>query len=294
MAVRGRRPNFLYIGTSKAGSTWLFNALALHPHAYLASFKGLYYFDHHFDNGRDWYLGQFAGADGYAAVGEISHSYLSSPEAPSRIAGLNPRIRMLACLREPVDRAFSDYLDLLKNRQFEGSFEEALDRFPRLCDRGRYATHLERYLRYFPREQLHVSLFDDLKADAQAYADDVFEFLGIYPLQLPPSHLRSRMPAGQARNVTMARAAKSASHLAKRAGLNSLRSRVKRSVVVRSALYRPYAEERPTMATQTRSELRRGFADEVVALDQMLHMGVCERWGYRGSVDPEGARPAEA
>lgn len=299
MAVRGRVPNFLYIGTSKAGSTWLFNALAVHPQAYLASFKGLYYFDHHVDNGLDWYLAQFAGADApdagpFRAVGEISHSYLSSPEAPARIAELNPRMRMLACLREPVDRAFSDYLDLLKNGQFDGLFEEALDRFPRLLDRGRYATHLARYLDHFPAEQLHVSLFDDLRTDAQAYADGVFAFLDLDPLSLPPSELRSRMPAGRPRNATVAKAARSVSHLAKRVGLNGLRSQVKRSVAVRAALYRPYADERPTMDARTRAELRRSFADEVAEVDAMLGLGVRERWGYRSTVEPEVARPAES
>src|SRR4051812_44651015 len=165
-------PNFAYIGTNKAGSTWLFNALARHPEVYLASDKGLYYFDHHFDKGRQWYLDHFRGADDEVAVGEISHSYLSSAEAPGRIAELNPCMRLLVCLREPVDRAFSDYLDLVKNGQFDGPFSAALEQFPRLLDRGRYATHLQRYLDLFPREQVHVSLFDDLRTDPQAYADE--------------------------------------------------------------------------------------------------------------------------
>ncbi|HEX6248374.1 MAG TPA: sulfotransferase domain-containing protein [Nocardioidaceae bacterium] len=290
MAARNGGPDFLYVGTSKAGSTWLFNALSIHPEAFLPSFKGLYYFDHHFDNGLDWYLAQFAGARHQKAVGEISHSYLSSPPAAARIAELNPRMRLLVCLREPVDRAFSDYLDLRKNGQYDGSFEEALDRFPRLLDRGRYAEHLERYLALFPREQIHVSLFDDLKTDAQAYADDVFAFLGIEQLQLPPASLKSRMPAGRPRNVTVARAAKSVSRWAKDAGLNSLRSRVKRSVLIRQALYRPFADERPTMDPSTRVELRRSFATEVDRLDDILGTSVSTRWGYR-SVDPEKASP---
>lgn len=296
MVVRGGPPNFLYIGTSKAGSTWLFNALAVHPQAYLASFKGLYYFDHHLDNGLDWYLSQFAGAEGggYRAVGEISHSYLSSPEAPARISELNPAMRLLVCLREPVDRAFSDYLDLLKNGQFDGTFEDAVDRFPRLLDRGRYATHLARYLGHFPAAQLHVSLFDDLRADPQRYADGVFTFLGLDPLHLAPSELRSRMPAGRPRSATAARAARSASRLAKRVGLNGLRSQVKRSVAVRSALYRPYADERPTMDAGTRDELRRWFGGEVTEVDAMLGLGVRERWGYGSTVEPEVARPVDS
>ncbi|MEP6665256.1 MAG: sulfotransferase domain-containing protein [Nocardioidaceae bacterium] len=289
MAADLHAPNFLYIGTSKAGSTWLFNALAIHPDVYLASNKGLYYFDQHFDNGRDWYLAQFAGAGDKPAVGEISHSYLSSPEAAARIKELNAQMRLLVCLREPVDRAFSDYLDLVKNGQFEGSFETALERFPRLVERGRYATHLQRYVDQFPYHQLHVGLFDDLRADAQAYADDVFNFLNLGQFDLPPVALRSRMPAGTARNATAATAAKVASRLVKRAGLKRLRSRVKRSVLVRRAFYRPYADDRPTIEPDVAADLRRVFSAEVEALDEFLPAPVSQRWGYYPS-SPEAAQ----
>lgn len=279
-------PTFAYIGTSKAGSTWLFNALAGHPDVFLASNKGLYYFDQHFDEGPQWYLDHFRAAGDKVAAGEISHSYLSSPEAAARIAEFSPEMRLLVCLREPVDRAFSDYLDLVKNAQYDGPFSAALERFPRLLDRGRYATHLQRYLDLFPRPQLHVSLFDDLRADAQAYADEVFGFLGARRLELPPADLKSRMPAGRPRSAAVAGAAKSVSRLAKRTGLRRLRSRVKRSVLVRQALYRPYKDDRPTIDPALAAELRSGFADEVLRLDSMLGRAVSDLWGYSSTPQP--------
>lgn len=284
-----RAPDFLYVGTSKAGSTWLFNALAVHPDVYLASSKGLYYFDQHFDRGQDWYLSQFTGAPAGAPAGEISHSYLSSPEAPERIAALNPRMKLLVCLREPVDRAFSDYLDLIKNQRYDGPFESALERFPGLIGRGRYATHLTRYLEHFPREQILVQLFDELKADAQGYADDVYDFLGVRRWQLPPTELKSRMPAGTPRNAVLARTAKAASRGAKRVGLTGLRSRVKRSVRIRQALYRPFKDDRPTIDPSTAADLRREFAVEVEQLDGLLGIPVTERWGYHNAA--HGSQP---
>jgi hypothetical protein len=186
------------------------------------------------------------------------------------------------CLREPVDRAFSDYLDLVKNGQFAGPFTAALEKFPRLLDRGRYATHLQRYLDLFPRQQLHVSLFDDLRTDPQAYADGVFDFLGVRRLELPPADLKSRMPAGTPRNPAVATAAKSMSKLAKQAGLRRWRSRVKRSVMVRQALYRPYRDDRPTIDPAVAAELRLGFADEVLRLDSLLGRPVAAMWRYAG------------
>lgn len=272
-------PDFLYIGTSKAGSTWLFNALAIHPDVWLASNKGLYYFDAHYDRGPDWYRAQFEGADGQA-VGEFSHSYLSSPEAPERIATYSPTMRLLVCLREPVDRAFSDYLDLAKNNGFTGSFTEAVERYPRLLDRGRYATHLSHYLEHFPATQIHVGFFDDLKTGAQEYADEVYDFLGIDRIMLSAGDLRERMPAGRPRNTAMVRLAKRASKVAASVGMRRWRSKIKRSTVVRSALYKQYRDDKPRLDPAVAAELRRGFADEVARLDELLGQPVSERWGY--------------
>ncbi len=272
-------PDFLYIGTSKAGSTWLFNALAIHPDVWLASNKGLYYFDAHYDRGLDWYRAQFEGADG-RAVGEFSHSYLSSPEAPPRIATYSPTMRLLVCLREPVDRAFSDYLDLAKNNGFTGSFTEAVEQYPRLLDRGRYATHLSHYLEHFPATQIHVGLFDDLKTGAQEYADEVYDFLGIDRIMLSAGDLRERMPAGRPRNSAMVGMAKRASKMAASVGMRRWRSKIKRSTVVRSALYKQYRDDKPRLDPAVAAELRRGFADEVARLDALLGQPVSERWGY--------------
>lgn len=282
MPAEQSTPNFAYIGTSKAGSTWLFNALAGHPDVHLAPSKGLYYFDQHFGEGPRWYLDQFRGSGARPAVGEISHSYLSSPQAAARIAEFNPGMRLLACLREPVDRAFSDYLDLLKNGQFDGDFSTALEQFPRLLDRGRYATHLQRYLDVFPSEQIHVSLFDDLRADPGAYAREVFDFLGIRRIDLPAAALKSRMPAGTPRSPALASGAKSVARLAKRVGLARLRSRAKRSIRIRQVLYRPYRDDRPTIDADVAADLRGGFVEEVRRLDSMLGRPVAQTWGYPG------------
>jgi hypothetical protein len=275
-------PDFLYIGTSKAGSTWLFNALSVHEDVWLASNKGLYFFDAHFDRGVDWYRQQFEDADG-RAVGEFSHSYLSSPEAPARIAAYSPSMRLLVCLREPVDRAFSDYLDLVKNNGFAGSFSQAVEQYPRLLDRGRYATHLSRYLEHFPAAQLHVGLFDDLKTSPQGYADEVYDFLGVDRVALSAGHLRARMPAGRPRNATMVGLTKRASKVAASVGLRRWRSRIKRSTMVRSALYKEYRDVKPRPDPDLGLELRRGFAEEVARLDDLLGRPVSEVWGYRSA-----------
>jgi hypothetical protein len=277
-----RIPNFLYIGASKAGSTWIFGVLARHPDVYLAPGKGLYYFDGHFQYGRDWYLSRFAEADGQAVVGEISHSYLYSAEACGRIAELNPHIRLMVCAREPVERAFSAYLDGIKNGQFDMPFEEALKEIPSLIDRGRYATHLQPYLERFGREQIHIALFDDLKADPQRFATQMFEFLGVAPLALTPREMQKMMPAARPRSKPLAALAKKGSAFSKKIGLRQLRGRIKRSRWIRNLLYSPYRDEdKPRVSEGTRQRLREIFRPEVETLGEILGQDLLGRWSYQ-------------
>lgn len=101
------------------------------------------------------------------------------------------------------------------------------------------------------------------------------------------------MPAGRPRNPAVAQAAKSASQLAKRVGLRRMRSRVKRSVLLRQALYRPYRDDRPTIDPELAVQLRASFTEEVLALDSLLGTPVAQRWGYApGQV--ESPRPVDA
>ena len=274
-------PNFLYIGTSKAGSTWIYGILSQHPQAFMATGKGLYFFDGHYDRGIPWYQSCFAEAAGQPVVGEISHSYLFSVDACTRISQLDPEMKLMVCFREPAERAFSAYLDGVKNGQIDCTFEEALEKAPSLIDRGRYATHLRPYLETFGSERIHVGVFDELASDPERFASRIFEFLGIQPVSLPTSQSKKMMPAARPRSYALAQWAKKASVAAKTVGLRKLRSRVKRSRLIRNMLYRSYsAKDKPVMSQSTRSDLRERFAGEVYALDRMLGSSFARTWGY--------------
>jgi hypothetical protein len=277
-----RLPNFLYIGTSKAGSTWLYNVLDNHPDIYMAPGKAIYFFCNHYERGLDWYSKHFEGATQEKVVGEVSHSYLYSPEACQRIANIDSDVRLMACLRDPVDRAFSDYLDGLKNGQFQGSFEEELERVPSLIDRGRYAKHLACYVEQFGLQRLHIGVFDELGASPDEFARKLFSFLNVEERELPKAQQKKIMPAGKPRSKLLAQMAKKASHAARSLGLRKLRGKVKTSRLARDILYRQYTpEEKPQMARETKLGLRQMFKDEIVKLDSLLNTDFQELWGYK-------------
>ena len=201
-------PNFLILGAQKAGTTALYAYLRWHPQVTGPSFKEVSFFDRHYARGELWYRAHFP-ARRRSAVGEASPSYLFHPLAPERVARLLPDARLIALLRNPVDRAFSHYQHEVALGREPLSFDEAIagedarmrGELERMLDdesyfshawwnytylaRGRYGEQLERWFASFPREQLLVLLTDELGRDPGGTYGRVLEFLGVEVRELP-------------------------------------------------------------------------------------------------------------
>jgi hypothetical protein len=197
-------PNFLILGAQKAGTTALYAYLHWHPQVTGPSFKEVSFFDRHYARGERWYRAHFP-ARRREAIGEASPSYLLHPLAPERVAGLLPDARLIALLRNPVDRAFSHYQHEVALGREPLSFEDALaaederlrgevERMLRdptyfshawwnytYAARGRYAEQLERWYAAFPRERLLVLLTEELAQDPGPTYRRVLDFLGLEP-----------------------------------------------------------------------------------------------------------------
>lgn len=197
----GTLPNFLIIGAQRSGTTSLARYLAAHPDIYVARQKEVHYFDRHLDNGEDWYRSQFRTSDGVAAVGEATPEYMYLPDVPTRMASLLPDAKLIAILRNPVDRAYSDYQFVTGRGHETLSFEEAVDAEPeRLAarddsngnrfaylDRGHYVTQLRRVCVNYERDRLLVLLFEDFRRDPASSYRQVCSFLGVDNTYLPPT-----------------------------------------------------------------------------------------------------------
>lgn len=217
-------PNFIVIGAAKAGTTALYWYLAEHPEIFMSRIKETNYFAYGRDGeGRLLYGDQevhrfpvtslsayeqlFAEATGAAAIGEASPIYLESPQAAGRIRDLLPEVRLICSLRHPVDRAYSDYQ---MDRRWRGHrLHSVRDLTPasawarpgsRWMQIGRYHDQLKRYYDLFPREQIYVFLFDDLKRDPLKTVQGIYRFLGVEPEFVPDldaPHNRGGVPANQ-------------------------------------------------------------------------------------------------
>lgn len=180
-----RLPDFLGIGAMKAGTTTLHALLATHPDVALPRHrKEVMFFDRHHGRGVDWYAEHFAHA-GPRRTGEITPGYLHHPEAAARIADLLPDARLFAILRDPVERAHSQFRFFVKEHAYAGSFEDFLAEHPNALSRGRYAEQLDRFRDRFPDAQLHVLLLEDLRDQPEPTVGAWLAFLGLDPDRLP-------------------------------------------------------------------------------------------------------------
>jgi hypothetical protein len=275
-------PNFLHIGPSKSGSTWLHEVLIGHPEVYLTQAKDLYFFNRYYDRGPGWYREQFRSAQReHKIIGEVCPDYLSCAEAPERIhACLGPDVRLMVTLREPISRAFSSYLYLAKHGEAAATFRDTTKTSPELLEEGRYATHLRSYLRYHGRESLYIGLFDDLQADPQAFLDGVTDWLGIARLPLSPEQLEAQLPASKARWLPLAMAAKHGANWVRRHDGAALVGSLKRSALVQRMLYRPLGADKPEMAPEDVAFMHEQLDPEIAALDREFGLDVQWRWGW--------------
>lgn len=282
--MNDRLPNFLYIGPDKAGSSWLHEVLIRHPEVYLSPAKDLYFFDRYYDRGPAWYARQFAAAqDHHQVVGEICQDYLFHPLAAERIHRLlGDEVKLMVTLRDPVDRAFSSYLYMLKHGIDPGSFEQALSSRPELIEHGSYATGLRRFLDEFDQGSIHVAVFDDLAADPQGFIDDVVTWLGVDRLALDDSLLAARLPASKARSTALARLTRGAAAWAREHDLARLVGAVKRSPVTHKVLYQPLGD-RPELSEHDRERVQGLLEQEMVDVEKLFELDLRNRWGWRST-----------
>jgi hypothetical protein len=198
----GALPDFIIIGASKCGTTFLYHLLIQHPHVEPAAAKELHFFDALFEEGTGWYRQCFPAPrweDGRRTITGEATPMLAHPYAPERAAQVVPQARLILLLRNPVDRAYSLYNHWVRNGVETMSFEEVIEaemtwlpgatRHGHLDDvedvpfgylsRSIYVDHLLRWSRFFGDEQLLVLKSEDFFERPQETLELVLEFLDL-------------------------------------------------------------------------------------------------------------------
>lgn len=180
------KPTFMIVGSQKAGTTWLHECLQEHPEIFMPQIKEMHYFSRPEDNrfsrrhlGLEWYLSQFPNDPQYRAIGEATPDYMFYPYVAKDLRELNPQLKLIFLLREPVDRAYSAYWMWRRHKTDLISFEDVVQQHPEFLDRGRYFPQIERFLQQFPREQIFVAIYERVTAEPEAFFRSIFRFLEV-------------------------------------------------------------------------------------------------------------------
>ncbi|MEQ9355245.1 sulfotransferase [Coleofasciculus chthonoplastes] len=200
-------PNFLVIGAAKAGTTALYRFLEQHPQIYMSPVKEPYFFaldGQAVENFQgpgvekikryatlNAYLSLFENVSTEIAIGEASTWYLYQPQAAERINYYIPNVKLIAILRDPVERAYSQFTYMIaENREFIEDFAQALvaekERIHQnwlpwwhYKQRGFYYRQIKRYFDIFDPDHIKVYLYEDLNNDPNVVMKDIFFFLQV-------------------------------------------------------------------------------------------------------------------
>jgi hypothetical protein len=199
-------PTFIIAGAGKSGTTSLWAYLKDHPEVCMAFHKEPKFFtalkgcgDHpdgisprrtgNYSKGLGWYQRCFRHCGKAKAIGEASTEYMPAEDAPYLIKQHLPEVRLIFLLRDPVARVYSHYWQERKSGWSIPGFGELVEqRHPALLRYlyvSSYHHQLERYLTFFPKEQLSVYLYTDFQKDTLKVVQDVYHIIGVNSAYIP-------------------------------------------------------------------------------------------------------------
>ena len=205
-------PDFVIIGAQKAGTTSLYRFVVMHPAIAPASKKEMHYFSVRYKFGELWYRSNFPTnmskryfykkTKQKLLSGEATPTYIFYPTVPGRMKKILPDVKLIVILRNPVDRAYSQYQHMVRQKNETLSFEKAIELEEERCAgekerlirdpnfaathyilhsylaRGIYADQLENWFKHYSRKQFLILATDDLRKNPQQTLDQIFDFLG--------------------------------------------------------------------------------------------------------------------
>lgn len=243
-----------HIGPQKTGTSWVYRCLREHPEIGAPTTDAIHYFDMLYFRGRDWYASYFPALQGHQIAFDPTPTYIRSQLAPSRIRSENSDAKIIVCLRNPIERAFSHYWHEKKKNKIRFDFSDVLrnyDMFNSWVEPGFYAQHMSNYLAHFSRSQIFCQRFEHLVESPADFLRDIYSFLDIDP-NFIPSPISQKVNAAGPRGRWLGRTVRRA-RLATGNGRARRTSRRSFSPIVWSA------ERTGTGLTRIESYLRREY-----------------------------------
>jgi len=296
-----KKPNFIIAGGVASGTSFLSAALANHPDIYLPRVQrpepNFFHYSWKFNKGLDWYLATwFHEVESQTAIGERSSLLLSSDVAAERIKKHFPDIKLIFCLRNPIERTWGNYRFSVLEGLEELSFEEALDREQErmaaaegkwsevqphaYTTRSKYSSHIKQYLELFGSANVLLVKSEAMGREPQRHLEKVCAFLGvdfIPDLPLPPNYSSPSVVDRTLQTVFRNHFGDKFSEV-----IESIRTEEDGGGLVQSTTDREMLQRlranlldgKDPLPDQSRARLRRYFEDEISALRRIVDFSV--------------------
>jgi hypothetical protein len=271
-------PNMIYAGTQRTGSTWLYHSLKEHPEVYVPYVKEIHYFDRHLNKGIRWYSSFFQGASNEPIRADITPNYFHDTSIPPLIKETIPAIKVILVLRHPVQFLFSLYRHHRQTLQVDRDFESvATD--AEYQSQARYAHKVRAYLASFPREQIHVGIYEELISSPTMFLFEIYSFLGIN-YYAPSSIHEKANRAIEPRYKTIHRLLR----LLRRASRSSESAHsltgFLRDYILHSPFYSRPAPSGVNLHSKVARYLENVLLDDVSQLSELLGIDFISYWGF--------------
>ena len=271
--------DFIGIGAQKAGTSWVYTCWYEHPEV-CAPVKELHFFSRpRYRQGMEWYERHFVSCRPEQKRGEFSTSYLASLEAPARIKECYPDVRLIAILRNPVDRAYSQYRNAIKAGEIEPSesFSHYVATEQSCLAQGRYYAQISRYLSAFPREQVLILIYEDSYHDPATFMSRIYQHLGVDATFTAPALTTKVNPARVYRHPGFAQGMHRAAEGLRRLGLDRLVYGLKQTGLT-EWVHRRNTSTEPAPEAPDLARYREYFREDVSKLSKLLNRDLHSFW----------------
>ncbi|MDJ0532709.1 MAG: sulfotransferase [Xenococcaceae cyanobacterium MO_207.B15] len=288
-------PNFLIIGAAKAGTTALYHYLQQHPQIYMSPHKEPRFFAlegesinfqgpgdktrFRFVTEMESYRALFEGVSQEIAIGEASPWYLYVPQAGERIKKHLPDVKLIVILREPVARAYSNFIHALREgleplEDFAQAMEAESERIRQnwsyrwhYKQKGFYYGQIKHYFDLFDREQIKVYLYDDFINNPISLLQDIFRFLGVDDSFIPDLSSKHNV-SGIPKNYVLDQ------FLIRDTRLKRVLTRLVRSKTLREQLEKKLMElnlrQKPPLKPEVRERFKQEYREDILKLQELI------------------------
>jgi hypothetical protein len=181
-----RLPDWIGIGCVKCGTSWAWSQLKKHPQIY-SPYKELNYFNFGQIFQLKSYISFFEGGENHQKTGEWTPDYFHHYEAMHNIKEIVPWVKLITIFRHPIDRAWSNYKHALQEGRTKRTFNECW-KFHRVSQRSVYSIHLKRWYELFPKDQIKVMWYEDIKEKPLEFLQELFRFLDVDDTFVPENY----------------------------------------------------------------------------------------------------------